>query len=279
MLSEALPNPNLNDISPSSNVVVGGKPSFYDNIWITNEYAACKMWQPWYDNSNLCCSTTLHICYQKTGTLFADRGEGKEKFEGTKHHALDDCKHQIKMLVKATGFHKTANDEFATSNSVADIQNAFSVATVPTEEQRLSDGNTTILNSLIESFYISRGTPLPLPESSELKASLTIQDIESQLQAITKIMDQSPRSQNLKIEQLFSETRFKKRKTEVGKEYPDDVEYSRTSTITATVDGLRFSKTSTTIDSNDSSKTTHVELFLDYGDDSDLENVFHSFSA
>ena len=76
---------------------IWGNGASGDNVWIKEAYLASKMNRPSQFYNDRCVRTFMQqnkhyigIDYFKTVV-----------FEGTKHHAVDDCKHQIKYVVLA----------------------------------------------------------------------------------------------------------------------------------------------------------------------------------
>ncbi|KAI9046857.1 hypothetical protein LZ554_008936 [Drepanopeziza brunnea f. sp. 'monogermtubi'] len=76
---------------------IWGNGAVADNVWIRSAYEACKIAKPW-NNFNDMCVRTLVKCY---GEMLGRNFPNEVKFQGAKHSALDDCRHQIRYLVRA----------------------------------------------------------------------------------------------------------------------------------------------------------------------------------
>ena len=76
-------------------ILVWGNGATLDNVILSNAYAACGMERPWayWNDRDL---RTLLALYPEAKAL---------PFEGTKHHALDDARHEAKQLVVALQLH------------------------------------------------------------------------------------------------------------------------------------------------------------------------------
>lgn len=74
---------------------VWGNGSMADNRWLESAYEACKMESPinFWEHSDL--RTMVDYGWRKQKTDYKQ----SQEFEGVKHNAIDDCKHQIKYLV------------------------------------------------------------------------------------------------------------------------------------------------------------------------------------
>lgn len=68
-------------------------------IGINSAYAACGMVdrKPWTYKNDMCVRTLVRTAGDLLGRDFAK----EERFQGTRHDALDDCRHQIRYMVKA----------------------------------------------------------------------------------------------------------------------------------------------------------------------------------
>ena len=66
---------------------------------INSAYAACGMVdrKPWTYKNDMCVRTLVRTAGDLLGRDFAK----EERFQGTRHDALDDCRHQIRYTVKA----------------------------------------------------------------------------------------------------------------------------------------------------------------------------------
>lgn len=76
-----------------------GKPVFLwgngircDNVWILSAYKALSIPDPVKYNEDLDFRTLYWLASQKTGKKYKDM-----VFDGVRHNAVDDCKHQIKI--------------------------------------------------------------------------------------------------------------------------------------------------------------------------------------
>lgn len=76
-------------------ILVWGNGATFDNVILSNAYAACGMERPWayWNDRDL---RTLLALYPQAKKL---------PFEGTKHHALDDARHEARQLVVALQLH------------------------------------------------------------------------------------------------------------------------------------------------------------------------------
>jgi len=76
-------------------ILVWGNGATFDNVILSNAYAACGMERPWayWNDRDL---RTLLALYPQAKKL---------PFEGTKHHALDDARHEAHQLVNALQLH------------------------------------------------------------------------------------------------------------------------------------------------------------------------------
>jgi hypothetical protein len=80
-----------------SEPMIWGNGVMADNVWIHSAYKACSMEKPWKFWNDMCVRTIVKQCYYMTGMDY-----GREAvMKGTKHKAIDDCRHQIAYLVKA----------------------------------------------------------------------------------------------------------------------------------------------------------------------------------
>jgi oligoribonuclease (3'-5' exoribonuclease) len=80
-----------------SEPMIWGNGTMADNIWIRSAYKACSMEKPWKYWNDMCVRTMVKQCYCMTGIDY--RRDAVMK--GTRHKAIDDCRHQIAYLVKA----------------------------------------------------------------------------------------------------------------------------------------------------------------------------------
>ncbi|TKD40730.1 3'-5' exonuclease [Azotobacter chroococcum] len=76
--------------------IVFGNGSSFDNVILRSSYEACGIPLPWQFRHD-----------RDLRTLLALYPEAKDvgEFEGTKHHALHDARHEAKQLIKAMGMH------------------------------------------------------------------------------------------------------------------------------------------------------------------------------
>ena len=72
---------------------------YSDNKWMQHAYLACSMPMPWQHYQNRCVRTVVAETYRRTGVNFAE--EKVMPFTGKKHNAVDDCKHQVRYMIKA----------------------------------------------------------------------------------------------------------------------------------------------------------------------------------
>jgi hypothetical protein len=89
-------NPRM---TPRPEVLVWGNGSVADNVWIKSAYRACGMGNkiPWMYYGDRCVRTVVQECFDVTGRNYMR----EEKRVGTVHVAMDDCRHQVRCLVKA----------------------------------------------------------------------------------------------------------------------------------------------------------------------------------
>jgi oligoribonuclease (3'-5' exoribonuclease) len=80
-----------------SEPMIWGNGVMADNVWIHSAYKACSMEKPWKYWNDMCVRTIVKQCYFMTGTDY----QREAVMKGTKHKAIDDCRHQIAYLVKA----------------------------------------------------------------------------------------------------------------------------------------------------------------------------------
>lgn len=75
---------------------VWGNGATFDNVRLTSAYTACGMESPWPFRHD-----------RDLRTLLALYPEAKAvgNFEGTRHHALHDARHEAKQLIAALGMH------------------------------------------------------------------------------------------------------------------------------------------------------------------------------
>ncbi|KAL2062440.1 hypothetical protein VTL71DRAFT_6706 [Oculimacula yallundae] len=85
--------------SDKSEPMIWGNGAVADNIWINSAYTACDMAdrKPWTYKNDMCVRTLVRTANDMLGRDFAK----EERFQGTRHDALDDCRHQIRYMVKA----------------------------------------------------------------------------------------------------------------------------------------------------------------------------------
>ncbi|SFK45792.1 3'-5' exonuclease [Azotobacter beijerinckii] len=76
--------------------IVWGNGSSFDNVILRSSYEACSLPLPWQFRHD-----------RDLRTLLALYPEAKNvgDFEGTKHHALHDARHEAKQLIAALGMH------------------------------------------------------------------------------------------------------------------------------------------------------------------------------
>lgn len=296
----------------------------YDFIWLDNAYTACNLQKPWGFWPSLCYLTEINTCYWTTGILFSDVWPGTEKFHGSKHNALDDCKHQVRMLVKAINFQKEPTAGLA-------VQEGVRKAPTEVEEPKLSGTAINVLNRLLETFCNSTAQVSGTFETLALGGPTPVREVESTLEKIANLMkpratswDESNHTSAMEAQQKAidasgiprcpapsprhrrdrrvggPETRFsiasplsdiqsvptgrvpteppnKRMKLTLGEENeppPLEVENEKFTSIsqdhgrpprTPGISGLTDAKT--------------IEEISDYGDNSDLDEFFHSFSA
>jgi hypothetical protein len=80
-----------------SEPMIWGNGVMADNVWINSAYKACSMEKPWKYWNDMCVRTMVNQCYSMTGIDY----RREMVMKGTKHIAIDDCRHQIAYLVKA----------------------------------------------------------------------------------------------------------------------------------------------------------------------------------
>jgi hypothetical protein len=80
-----------------SEPMIWGNGVMADNVWIRSAYKACSMEKPWKYWNDMCVRTMVKQCYFMTGMDY----QREAVMKGTKHKAIDDCRHQIAYLVKA----------------------------------------------------------------------------------------------------------------------------------------------------------------------------------
>jgi len=84
--------------APLEEILVWGNGATFDNVILSNAYAAVDLGRPWqyWNDRDL---RTLLALYPEAKNL---------PFEGIKHHALDDARHEAKQLVRALQLHGSA---------------------------------------------------------------------------------------------------------------------------------------------------------------------------
>lgn len=158
-----------------------------------------------------------------------------------------------------------------------DLQKPSADEPVEKEEQRFSTQGTNILNSLLRTFHAASGTTSPLPRSTEFIAPPTLHELEVQLQCFARVMELLSMSQDIKKE--------KTRKAEINSRYgkckgdSKRRDFSRTNTITTATGTRGSSKSAAKLALDNYPKAVQAETFSDYGEDSDLDQIFHSFFA
>jgi len=85
-------------------VRVYGKGPAADCVWLRSAYDSCDMKAPWMFWDDCCVRTYLDISFRAFGVKIKDM-----PFEGSKHDAIDDCKHQIKMVSAVFKLMKKSN--------------------------------------------------------------------------------------------------------------------------------------------------------------------------
>jgi oligoribonuclease (3'-5' exoribonuclease) len=80
-----------------SEPMIWGNGVMADNVWIRSAYKACSMEKPWKYWNDMCVRTMVEQCYCMTGRDY----RREMVMKGTKHKAIDDCRHQVAYLVKA----------------------------------------------------------------------------------------------------------------------------------------------------------------------------------
>lgn len=75
-------------------VKVYGNGPAADCVWIRSAYKACKMENPWMYWDDVCVRTFKDIAIRKYGLNI----KKDIPFVGEMHNAIDDCKHQIKIV-------------------------------------------------------------------------------------------------------------------------------------------------------------------------------------
>lgn len=132
-----------------STVRIWGNGAIADNTWIDSAYKACKMHdsKPWKFTGDMCVRTAVKTFGEIMGRDFAK----EEVFKARKHDAVDDCRHQIRYLVKAR-------------NAVMNRTGPFS---------RPSNGHGK-----------AREVVFPRPPRSDLKRRLEIEDTVNEMENI-----------------------------------------------------------------------------------------------
>lgn len=184
------------------------------------------------------------------------------------------------MILKVTEVYKTVSFGSTARMPAKDIQKPSADGSLEVE-QRLSTASTDVLNSLIRSFNAASDTSSHLLGSTELKAPPTIHELEMQLITITRVMEQLSVSGNIKKAESF-ETQTKKRKLNVEKEDTKRLDHPRTNTAPGAAGGTGTHgsfESSAILPSNRSPEAVQAGPSSDYGEDSDLDEIFHSFSA
>ncbi|KAH7390313.1 hypothetical protein BKA64DRAFT_120415 [Cadophora sp. MPI-SDFR-AT-0126] len=94
--------------SDISELVVWGNGAVADNTWINSAYAACDLLdrKPWTYKNDMCVRTLVRTAGDILGRNFAR----EERFQGTRHDALDDCRHQVRYMVKARNAMKALSE-------------------------------------------------------------------------------------------------------------------------------------------------------------------------
>ncbi|RDL31780.1 uncharacterized protein BP5553_09182 [Venustampulla echinocandica] len=115
-----------------SEPMIWGNGVLADNLWIQTAYSSCSMEKPWAYYNNMCVRTVVKQCAFMTGRDYSR--EVKQK--GTKHYALDDCRHQIVYLVKARNSLMPASKK--RSSSILSPQTSFSISEGGDEESQLT---------------------------------------------------------------------------------------------------------------------------------------------
>ena len=114
---QSLGNPVRKSVQP----IIWGNGAVADNIWIRSAYQACGMERPWRFTSDICVRTAMHLVQSMSGRNF----KYGEQFEGNAHDALDDCRHQIKYLVKAVNYIKEGERLRRSAKSLEVFNNSF----------------------------------------------------------------------------------------------------------------------------------------------------------
>jgi len=85
----------LGGYAPLEEILVWGNGATFDNVILSNAYAAVDLARPWqfWNDRDL---RTLLALYPEAKNL---------PFEGIKHHALDDARHEAKQLIAALQHH------------------------------------------------------------------------------------------------------------------------------------------------------------------------------
>ncbi|KAK0105436.1 hypothetical protein ONS96_004823 [Cadophora gregata f. sp. sojae] len=93
-----------------------GNGAVADNIWINSAYAAWGMAdrKPWTYKNDMCVRTLVRTAGDILGRDFSR----EEPFQGTRHDALDDCRHQIRYMVKARNAMKSLSEKPKLSSNV-----------------------------------------------------------------------------------------------------------------------------------------------------------------
>lgn len=81
----------------ASEIRVWGNGATVDNVWIASAYKANGLRKPWKNICDMCVKTLVRNYSELVGRNFAR----EEVFQGTKHDAIDDARHQIRYLVKS----------------------------------------------------------------------------------------------------------------------------------------------------------------------------------
>lgn len=83
---------NFTEFTHGKSVFLWGNGIRCDNVWLLSAYKALNMEDPIRYNQDLDFRTLYWLATQKTGKRYKDM-----LFEGIRHNAVDDCKHQIKI--------------------------------------------------------------------------------------------------------------------------------------------------------------------------------------
>ena len=89
---------NLKREFRTSNVLIWGNGIPQDNTWLTSAFVATNMKIPWHHSQHRDVRTLIDLCGQLTPY---NMHEDKKTFAGNPHHALDDCRNQIRLCVNA----------------------------------------------------------------------------------------------------------------------------------------------------------------------------------